>query len=51
MIYFTINVSISEVWLKERKTYAEENNVKLELFTLSPNSQWLYNLAELQETH
>lgn len=31
MIYFTINVSISGVWLKERKTYAEENNVKLVL--------------------
>lgn len=31
MIYFVssaVNVNISRVWLKERKTYAEENNLK-----------------------
>ena len=34
MIYFVssaVNVNISQDWLKEMKTYAEENNLKLVL--------------------
>ena len=31
MIYFAVNVNNSGVWLQERKTYAEENNLKLVL--------------------